>query len=98
MEPNPGGAAAAVELQRPISSRIYEGQPHFTAAPKRLRVIFNFLCSPTAAVIASALLMMLIGWIDLPGVFLTAHASTETLTRAVDLGRVRLFAETVHCA
>src|SRR5213079_3413341 len=29
-----------------------------------LRFILDFLCSPTAAVIESALLMMLIGWID----------------------------------
>jgi two-component sensor histidine kinase len=64
MEPNRGTAAAAVQLQRHVNSPIDEARRQFIAADKPLRVSFDLLRSPTAAVIGSALLMILIGWID----------------------------------
>jgi two-component sensor histidine kinase len=64
MEPNRGTAVAAVQLQRRVNSPIYEARQQFIAADKPLRVSFDLLRSPTAAVIGSALLMILIGWID----------------------------------
>jgi len=51
-------------LEQPFKSPIYDGRQQFTAAGKSLRVSIDFLRSPTAAVIESALLMLLIGWID----------------------------------
>jgi two-component sensor histidine kinase len=51
-------------VERPVNSPIYDARQKFTAADKPLRVSVNFLRSPTAAVIESALLMLLIGWID----------------------------------
>jgi hypothetical protein len=56
--------AAAVQLQHHVNSPIYEARRQFIAADKPLRVSFDLLRSPTAAVIGSALLMILIGWID----------------------------------
>ena len=64
MEPNGGALLSAVQLEQTIKSPIYEGRQKFSGAGKLLRVSVNVLCSPTAAVIESALLMMLIGWID----------------------------------
>ena len=55
---------SAVQLEQPVNSPIYDARQRFTAADKPLRVSVNFLSSPTAAVIESALLMLLIGWID----------------------------------
>src|SRR6476660_1291841 len=55
---------SAVQLEQPVNSRIYDARQQFTAADKPLRAGVNFLRSPTAAVIESALLMLLIGWID----------------------------------
>ena len=55
---------SAVQLEQPANSPIYDARQPFTAADKPLRVGVNFLRSPTAAVIESALLMLLIGWID----------------------------------
>jgi len=64
MEPNGGALLSAVQLEQPVKSPIYDGRQEFGAADKPLRVSVNFLRSPTAAVIESALLMLLIGWID----------------------------------
>jgi len=64
MERNGGALASAVQLGQPVNSPIYDARQRFTAADQSLRVGVNFLRSPTAAVIESALLMLLIGWID----------------------------------
>src|SRR5437867_5386329 len=64
MERNGGALVSAVQVEGPVNSPIYDARQRFTAADKPLRVGVNFLCSPTAAVIESALLMLLIGWID----------------------------------
>jgi two-component sensor histidine kinase len=53
-----------VQLEQSVNSAIHDARQEFTAAEKPVRVGVNFLCSPTAAVIESALLMLLIGWID----------------------------------
>ena len=55
---------SAVQLEQPVNSPIYDARQQFTAANKPLRVAVNLLSSPPAAVIESALLMLLIGWID----------------------------------
>jgi len=55
---------SAVQLEQAVNSPIYNARQRFTAADKSLRVGVDFLSSPTAAVIESALLMLLIGWID----------------------------------
>ena len=55
---------SAVQLEQPVNSPIYDAGQGFTAVDKLLRIGINFLRSPTAAVIESALLMFLIGWID----------------------------------
>ena len=64
MEPNGGALLSAVQLEQPFNSPIYDARQRFTAGGKPLRVSVNFLRSSTAAVIESALLMLLIGWID----------------------------------
>jgi two-component sensor histidine kinase len=64
MEPNGGALLSAVQLGQTAKSPIYDGRQKFAAADKPLRVSVNVLRSPTAAVIESALLMLLIGWID----------------------------------
>jgi len=64
MQPNRGVRAAALQLQEQVSSPIYGARQQFIAADKPPRLSFDLLCSPTAAVIASALLTILIGWID----------------------------------
>jgi two-component sensor histidine kinase len=55
---------SAVQLGQPVNSPIHDARQGFTAADKSLRISVNFLRSPTAAVIESTLLMLLIGWID----------------------------------
>jgi two-component sensor histidine kinase len=65
MERNWEALGSAVLLERPVNSRSYDARcQQFSATDKPLRVGVNFLRSPTAAVIESALLMLLIGWID----------------------------------
>ena len=64
MEPNGGALLSAVQLQQTVKSPIYNGRQKFRAADKPFRVSVNVLWSPTAAVVESALLMLLIGWID----------------------------------
>jgi two-component sensor histidine kinase len=64
MERNGEALLSAVQVEQPINSRTYNARQEFTVADKPLRVTVNFLRSPTAAVIESALLILLIGWID----------------------------------
>jgi two-component sensor histidine kinase len=64
MEPNGGALLSAVQLEQTVKSPIYKRRQKFSAAGKLIRVCINVLCSPTSAVIESALLMLLIGWID----------------------------------
>jgi two-component sensor histidine kinase len=64
MEPNWGALSSAVQLEQAVKSPTYDGRQKSTAAGRLLRVSANVLCSPTAAVIESAVLMLLIGWID----------------------------------
>jgi two-component sensor histidine kinase len=64
MQPNRGMRAAALELQPHVSSPMYDTRSRIAPADKTFRVPFDLLYSPTAAVIESALLMLLIGWID----------------------------------
>ena len=62
LEPNGGALLSAFQLEQTVKSPIYDGRGKFSAADKPLRV--PVLRSPTTAVIESALLMLLIGWID----------------------------------
>ena len=55
---------SAAQLEQAINSTIYNARQRFTATDTPRRVSVEFLRSPTAAVIASALLMLLIGWVD----------------------------------
>jgi two-component sensor histidine kinase len=64
MQVNRETRATALQIQRQIHSPGYDARQQFGGTHKSLRVIFDFLCSSTAAVIESALLMMVIGWID----------------------------------
>lgn len=64
MERNGGALLSAVQLEEPVTSSIPDGRQEIAGTHPRLHVIANFLGSPTAAVVASALLMLLIGWID----------------------------------
>jgi two-component sensor histidine kinase len=64
MQPNGRVRAAALQLGRQVNSPIYDVRQQLAHAHKSLRVIFDFLCSPTAAVLEAALMMLLIGWID----------------------------------
>ena len=64
MERNGGALLSTVQLERSVNAPISHAGEEFTPAEKPLRVGVNFLRSPTAAVIESALLMLLIGWID----------------------------------
>ena len=64
MEPNGGALLSAVQLEETVTSPRHDGRQMLSVADKPLRVSVNVLCSPTAAVIESALLMLLIGWID----------------------------------
>ena len=51
MQRNWGMRAAALQLQRQVDSPIYDAPQQFAGTHKSLRVIFDFLRSPTAAVI-----------------------------------------------
>jgi hypothetical protein len=53
-----------VQLEQLANSPVSAPGLAFTEAEKPLRVGANFLCSPTAAVVESALLILLIGWVD----------------------------------
>jgi two-component sensor histidine kinase len=64
VQPNQGVRGTALQLQQQVNSPIYDRRHQPTAAHKSLRVIFDILRTPTAAVFWSALLMLLIGWID----------------------------------
>lgn len=64
MEPNGGALLSAVQLEQTVKSPICHQRQKFSAPRTLLRISVNVLCSPTAAVIESALLMLLIGWID----------------------------------
>jgi len=64
MERNGGALLSVVQLEEPVNSSIPGIRREGTRREKPLRVGANFLCSPTAAVVESALLMLLIGWID----------------------------------
>jgi hypothetical protein len=61
---NQGVRMSTLQLQPQVSSPIDHAQQQFAPARKSRRVAFDFLCSPMAAVFESALLMMLIGWVD----------------------------------
>lgn len=62
LEPNGGALLSAFQLEQTVKPPIYDRRQKFSPAHKPLRV--TALRSPTAAVIESALLMLLIGWID----------------------------------
>ena len=64
MERNGRALASTVQLEQPVNLPIHVARQEFTAADKSLRASVSFLRSPAAAVIESALLIMLIGWID----------------------------------
>jgi len=64
MERTRGALLSAVQLKQPVESSIPDVHDESIGVEKSLRVSASFLCSPTAAVIESALLMLLIGWID----------------------------------
>ena len=64
MERNRGALVSAVRLEQPVRSPISGVRQKFEIAQKPLRLALTFLCSPGVAVIESALLMLLIGWID----------------------------------
>jgi two-component sensor histidine kinase len=64
MGPNRGAVTAAVQLQRHVNSPNYDAPQQLIAVDKPLRVSSDLMRSPTAAVIESGLLMILIGWID----------------------------------
>jgi two-component sensor histidine kinase len=64
MERNGGALLSAVQLEQSANSPISAAAQEFTEPKKTLRIGANFLCSPMAAVVESALLMLLIGWVD----------------------------------
>ena len=64
MERSGGALLSAMRLEQPVNSPISDMRQESAPAAKPLRVSFEFLCSPKVAVIGSALLMLLIGWID----------------------------------
>src|ERR1700745_3308106 len=64
MEPNRAALMSAVQLEQPVDSPIYDAGQESTAADNVLGLSFGLLCAPKVAVIESALLMLLIGWID----------------------------------
>jgi len=64
MERSGGALLSAMRLEQPVNSRISDLRQESPPAEKPLRVSFDFLCSPKVAVVGSALLMLLIGWID----------------------------------
>jgi two-component sensor histidine kinase len=64
MQPNRGVQGTALQLQRRVNFPISDTRHDLTAEHKSLCVIFDLLRSPTATVFESALLILLIGWID----------------------------------
>src|SRR2546423_4817143 len=64
LQMEPKGSGMVVKLYGQINSPVYDARHDFIATGKALRLSLDFLRSPTAAVIGSALLMLLIGWID----------------------------------
>lgn len=64
MEPNGGALLSAVHLEQTVKSPTYARRQNVNGANRPLRATVNVLCSPAAAVIESALLMLLIGYID----------------------------------
>jgi two-component sensor histidine kinase len=64
MEQNGGALFSAVQLQHSADSPITAPGQEFTGPKKKLRGGANFLWLPTTAVVESALLMLLIGWVD----------------------------------
>ena len=64
MERNGAALTSPAHLERPVNSGIRAARREFIAADKPRRASIDFLRSPTGAVIESALLMLLIGWID----------------------------------
>jgi two-component sensor histidine kinase len=64
METNGEALLSAVRVQQPSNSSTRDARKQHRAGNKTLRASLNLLWSPTAAVIESALLMLLIGWID----------------------------------
>jgi two-component sensor histidine kinase len=61
---NAGALGSAIQLEQPVNSSKYQPRRVFTGANAPPGVTVNFLRSPAAAVIVSALLMLLIGWVD----------------------------------
>lgn len=55
---------SAVQMDQSVTSSVCDVRHESTASKKAFRIGVNFAHSPTAAVIESALLMLLIGWID----------------------------------
>ena len=55
---------SAVQLEQAVKLARYDRRQKFNKADQPLRLGGNILFSPTAAVIESALLMLLIGWVD----------------------------------
>src|SRR6516162_3288948 len=64
MEGNRAALLPAVHLEQAVNRPMHSARHEPIAAEKPVRAGVNFLCSPTTAVIESALLMLLIGWID----------------------------------
>jgi two-component sensor histidine kinase len=64
MERNGAALLSAVQVEQSVNSPTHDARQPVITADKPHRVSINFLRSPTAAVIESALLMLLIGWID----------------------------------
>ena len=64
MERNGGALLSAVRVEQAVNSSIFDASRKFSPAEKAFRAGVNLLHSPAAAVIESALLMLLIGWID----------------------------------
>jgi two-component sensor histidine kinase len=64
MERNGGALLSGVQFEQPVNSPIARVRQELIEPEKPLRIHVNFLCSPTVAVVESALLMLLIGWID----------------------------------
>ncbi|MGE5208794.1 MAG: sensor histidine kinase [Alphaproteobacteria bacterium] len=58
------GMQGTVQLQQQVNSPIYDSRHQFSPAQNSLHSMFELLCSPGAAVFESALLMILIGWMD----------------------------------
>src|SRR5262245_50867707 len=64
MERNRAALLPTVHLEQALNPPMHNARRESIAAEKPVHIGANFLRSPTAAVIESALLMLLIGWID----------------------------------